>query len=135
MSRVTNLVTTVGALLGVVLVFVPAFFTISHSQALTNVLVGQFGAMAIGHSAYRVAYGKNPSARSAIAAILCGVILAVSPIVFGLVDGFTTITMVGGGVIALAGVLALLSARSSDDRNIPELSADREGAEEPVEPA
>ncbi|WP_226012422.1 hypothetical protein [Halomicrobium salinisoli] len=136
MARVTKAATVAATLVAVLLVFVPALYPVSHSQALSNVLVGQFAAMAVGHCAYRVAYGKRPALRSAVAAVVCGGFIAISPVLFGLVEPFTTITMVGGALVAIAGALAVVRAVTWDEgRDIHDLSAGREEATESAEPA
>ncbi len=136
MARVMKAVTAAATLVAVALVFVPALYPVSHLQALTNVLVGQFAAMAVGHCAYRIAYGKRPAIRSAVAAVLCGGFIAISPLLFGLVEPFTTITMVGGALVAAAGALAVFAAVTWDEgRDIRGLSAGRDEAAESADSA
>lgn len=90
-------------------VLAPSFWPVRHVQALTNLLLGEFAAVAIGHTAYRLASGKRAAPLTALFAAVLGAGIALSPLVFGLVTGFTTSNMVTGGVVAVAGVLAAVT--------------------------
>ena len=126
MSRIIKAAATLGAVVALLMVFTPAFFTVSHTQALANVLFGQFAAMAIGHSAYRIASGKRPDLRAGIVGVICGTGLAVSPVFLELVTGFTTMTMVGGGFIAAVGLYAVVAnLTGEDEQRIPDLRTDQ----------
>lgn len=126
MSRIIKTATVLGAVTSLVMVFTPAFFEVSHSQTLANVLFGQFAAMAIGHTAYRVASGKRPDTRAAVMGVICGAGLAVSPIILGLVTGFTTLTMVGGGIIVAVGLYGIVaSLADEDEQRIPDIRTDQ----------
>ncbi len=115
MSRVIKWAALVATVVAVLTIFAPALWRVSHPQALTNVLVGEFAALTMGYTAYRIAYGKSPSRSVALAAFLLGTVLAVSPLVFGLVEPFTTVTMVGGGVVAVVALATLVATFLGDD--------------------
>lgn len=125
MSRIIKLAAVLGALAGLVTVFTPAFWVLDHSQALANVLIGQFAAIAIGHTAYRITSGKRPSLRSAVAGVVSGIGIAVSPIVFGLVTGFTTVTMACGGLVVAVGLYGVVAnLRTEEEQRIPDLQTE-----------
>jgi|GEM_PF-1970978 len=126
MSRIIKTAAVIGAIASLVMVFTPAFFDVSHTQALASVLFGQFATMAIGHTAYRVTSGKRPDMRAAIAGVICGAGLAVSPILLGLVSGFTTLTMVGGGIIAAVGLYGIVAnLTGEDEQRIPDIRTEQ----------
>lgn len=93
-------------------VFAPGLWHPGHSQVLTNVLLGEFAALALGHTAYRLASGTDPLLSVSLGGALIGVAIAVSPLVFGLVYGLTTSNMVCGGLVAAAGVASAVVART-----------------------
>lgn len=126
MSRITKLFAAVGTVVALVTVFTPGLYAISHSQALTNVLLGQFAALATGHTAYRLSSGKRPALRSTVVGIVCGIGVAISPIVFELVTGFTTVTMFSGGFVAAVGVYGIYAnLTTEEEQRIPDLSTDQ----------
>ena len=92
-------------------VIAPAIWQPDHTQALTNVLLGEFAALVLGHTAYRLTSGTDPSMSAALGGVLIGLVIALSPIVFGLVFGLTTSNMVCGGLVAVAGIASAVVAR------------------------
>lgn len=126
MSRITKFVAGLGTLVALFAVFSPALWSVSHTQALSNVLFGQFAAMAIGHTTYRIASGKRPSLRAGVFSVICGLGLAVSPIFFGLVSGFTTVTMFSGLLVVLVGLYSIASnLTSEEEQRIPDITTDQ----------
>ncbi|MBO4247015.1 hypothetical protein IL252_04155 [Halomicrobium sp. IBSBa] len=126
MSRITKALSLLGTLVAVVTVFTPALYAVSHTQALANVLLGQFAAMTIGYTAYRIASGKRPTLRPALIGLLCGLGIAISPVVLVPVTGFTTVTMFGGGFVAAIGLYGVVASQFGEDEDrIPDLSAER----------
>lgn len=126
MSRIIKLIAGLSTVAAIVAVFLPALWSVSHSQALASVLFGQFAAMSIGHTTYRITSGKRPSLRSAAVAVICGGALAVSPIVFELVTGFTTMTMVCGGLVVAVGLYGIgVNLTSEEEKRIPDLTTDQ----------
>ena len=126
MSRIIKAVAVLGTVTSLLMVFTPTFWSVSHTQALANVLLGQFAVMAIGHTTYRITSGKPPSLRAAVAGVVCGLGLAVSPILLGPVAGFTTVTMVGGGFVAAVGLYGIVSKLlGEEEQRIPDLTADQ----------
>jgi len=99
--------TVVAAILSFVIIGLVAVYRPSHQQSLINVLLGEVGGLAIGHSAYRISSGKQASTVGALGAVFCGVVLAGSPFVFANFDPFLTIQLVCSAVLTLAGVAAL----------------------------
>lgn len=93
-------------------IFAPGLWQPTHAQALTNVLLGEFAALALGHTAYRLASGTDPLLSVSLGGALLGVGIAVSPLVFGLVVGLTTSNMVCGGLVAVAGIASAVVART-----------------------
>lgn len=93
-------------------IFAPSLWQPEHGQALTNVLLGEFAAIALAHSAYRLASGTDPLVSVALGGAAIGVGIAASPVVFGLVVGLTTSNMVCGGLVAVAGVASAVVART-----------------------
>ncbi|WP_254273826.1 hypothetical protein [Haloarcula marina] len=91
-------------LVAIVIVFLPSVLSTSHPQALTNLLVGEIGAIAIGHSTYRVASGKQAVPLAAIIGTLCGLLLTVSPIFLYPFDPFLSVMLFGGLVVTVGGV-------------------------------
>jgi hypothetical protein len=132
MSRIINWVAALAAVISLVTVFTPALWAVGHTQALTNVLLGQFAAMSIGHTAYRLVSGKRPSLRSAVVGTLCGVGIAISPILLELVTGFTTVNMASGALIAAVGLYGVITnLTSEEEQRIPDLSAEQSPDEGP----
>jgi drug/metabolite transporter (DMT)-like permease len=99
LTKWSGLVATIASLVVIVL---PAFFRVTHPQALTSLLVGEVAAIALAHSAYRASSGKQASLLSVVAAIVSGLILVVSPLVLSPFDPFLTI-MLGVSLVVLAG--------------------------------
>ncbi|PSP83664.1 hypothetical protein BRC96_07545 [Halobacteriales archaeon QS_6_64_34] len=99
LTKWSGLVATIASLVVIVL---PAFFRVTHPQALTSLLVGEVAAIALAHSAYRASSGKQASLLSVVAAIISGLILVVSPLVLSPFDPFLTI-MLGVSLVVLAG--------------------------------
>ncbi len=117
LKRLTQGAAAVGVLVAVWTVFAPAVWMPDHPQVLTNVLVGEFAALALAHTVYRMASGRPPFLSVALAAALFGALIAASPLVLGLVVGLTTSNMVSGTIIAVAGVAAAVVSRGDvDDR-------------------
>jgi len=109
MSRATKWVGIAATVASLLVVVLPAFFDIAYTQALTNLLVGELVAIAVGHTAYRATAGKPPNPLSAAVAVVGGLLLAVSPILIDPVDPFLTIMMVCGLIIAVGGSIGLVS--------------------------
>ncbi|MFC6975505.1 hypothetical protein ACFQL1_13965 [Halomicroarcula sp. GCM10025709] len=99
--------TIVAALLSFAIIGLVAVYRPAHEQALINLLLGEIGALAIGHTAYRISSGKQASPLGAGAAVFCGLVLAGTPFVFANFDPFLTIQLVCGLVLAVAGLGAL----------------------------
>jgi len=99
LTKWSGLVATIASLVVIVL---PAFFRVTHPQALTSLLVSEVAAIALAHSAYRASSGKQASLLSVVAAIVSGLILVVSPLVLSPFDPFLTI-MLGVSLVVLAG--------------------------------
>ena len=99
LTKWSGLIATIASLVVIVL---PAFFRVTHPQALTSLLVGEVAAIALAHSAYRASSGKQASLLSVVAAIVSGLILVVSPLVLSPFDPFLTI-MLGVSLVVLAG--------------------------------
>jgi len=132
MSRIIKLAAVLGTVMSLVMVFTPAFWAVSHTQALVNVLLGQFAVMAIGHSAYRITSGKKPDLRAAIVGVVCGGALAISPILLELVAGFTTVTMIGGGIIVAVGLYGIVANLvGEDEQRIPDLRTEQSPDDSP----
>ena len=99
LTKWSGLVATVASLVVIVL---PAFFRVSHPQALTSLLVGEVAVIALAHSAYRASSGKQAAPVSIVAAIVSGLILLVSPVLLSPFDPFLTL-MLGTSLVVLAG--------------------------------
>ena len=84
----------------------PASFAVPHQQALLSLLLGEIAAIAMAHSAYRASSGKQASPLGIATAVVCGLILLVSPIVFYPVDPFLSVMLAVSAVIAAGGVAA-----------------------------
>jgi len=126
MSRIIKGIAALGVIVSLVVVFTPTFWSVGHTQALTNVLLGQFAVMSIGHTAYRLASGKRPSLRSAVVGTICGAGIAISPILLGLVSGFTSINMFSGGLIMAVGLYGIVAnLTTEEEQRIPDLSAEQ----------
>jgi hypothetical protein len=99
--------TIVAAVLSFVIIGLVAMYRPSHEQSLINLLLGEVGAIAIGHTAYRISSGKQASPISAGAAVFCGIVLAGTPFLLANFDPFLTIQLICSLVLTLAGVAAL----------------------------
>jgi hypothetical protein len=84
----------------------PAFFSVSHQQALLSLLLGEIAAIALAHSAYRASSGKQAAPLGIATAIVCGVVLMVSPIIFYPVDPYLTVMLGISAIIVAGGVAA-----------------------------
>lgn len=136
MVRALKWAAVLASLGAVATVFAPAVWPVSHPQALTNVIVGEFAAIAIGYTAYRLTYGKGVLRSAALGAAVCGTVLAVSPLQFGLVDGFTSVNMVGGGLVAVVGLLAVAATfRGEEGREVTEVARGRESGDDQAKAA
>ncbi|MBV0923525.1 hypothetical protein KTS45_04865 [Halomicroarcula limicola] len=93
---------------GVVIIFLPAVFSVPYVQALTSLLLGEIGALAAGHTAYRAASGKQASPLGAVTTLVCGLLLTLSPILLAPVDPFLTIMLALGAVMVVGGAAAIL---------------------------
>ncbi|MCU4801089.1 hypothetical protein OB920_11980 [Halobacteria archaeon HArc-gm2] len=133
MSRVLKLAAVVATVAALGTIFAPALWRVSHGQALTNVLVGEFATLAMGYTAYRIAYGKDASRSVALAAAVFGAVLAVSPVVFGLVPVFTSVTMIGGGLVAVVSLVAFVTTFTGDDRSVRGISRGRDASDDQPE--
>ena len=99
LTKWSGLVATIASLVVIVL---PAFFRVTHPQALTSLLVGEAAAIALAHSAYRASSGKQAAPLSIVVAVVSGLLLLVSPLVLSPFDPFLTI-MLGTSLLVLAG--------------------------------
>ena len=136
MTRAIKWAAIVATLAALATVFAPALWRVSHAQALTNVLVGEFATLTMGYTAYRIAYGKDPSRSAALVAAVLGAIIAASPLVFGLVQVFTSVNMIGGGIVVLVGLVAFATTfTGSEDRSIPDVASGRDASDEQAKAA
>ena len=103
LTKWSGLVATVASL---VVILLPAFFRVTHPQALTSLLVGEVAAIALAHSAYRASSGKQAAPLSIAAAVLSGLVLLVSPLLLSPFDPFLTLMLATSLVVLLGGVLA-----------------------------
>jgi len=103
LTKWSGLVATVASL---VVILLPAFFRVTHTQALTSLLVGEVAAIALAHSAYRASSGKQASPLSVVAAIVSGLILLVSPLLLSPFDPFLTLMIGTSLVVLVGGILA-----------------------------
>ena len=62
-TKWSGLVATIASLVVIVL---PAFFRVAHTQALTSLLVGEVAVIALAHSAYRASSGKQAAPLSVV---------------------------------------------------------------------
>ncbi|GAA0279848.1 SPW repeat domain-containing protein [Halobacterium noricense] len=126
MKRVVKWAAVLGTIASLWTAVSPTFWQPDHVQVLTNVLLGEFAALALAHTAYRLASEQQPSIRFSLAATALGVLIAASPLTFGLVTGLTTSNIVSGGLIAVTGLTAaFITFRRSKERNLPNaLAAD-----------
>ncbi|MBX0321751.1 hypothetical protein EGH21_01775 [Halomicroarcula sp. F13] len=108
MVNATKWVGLAGTVVSIVVIFLPSVFSVPHTQALTNLLVGEIAALAVGHSAYRAASGKQAAPLAAVAGVVCGLVLTVSPILFYAVDPFLTVMLVLGLVVTAGGAAAIV---------------------------
>lgn len=126
MKRVVKWAALLGTLASLWTVISPTFWQPDHIQVLANVLLGEFAALALAHTAYRLTSEQQPSIPLSLTATVFGVLIAASPLTFGLVTGLTTSNMASGGLIAVTGLAAaFITFRSSEERNLPNgLAAD-----------
>jgi drug/metabolite transporter (DMT)-like permease len=103
LTKWSGLVATVAS---IVVIALPAFFRVTHSQALTSLLVGEVAAIALAHSAYRASSGKQASPLSVVAAVVSGLILLVSPVLLSPFDPFLSLMLATSLVVLVGGVLA-----------------------------
>ena len=102
-TKWSGLVATIASL---VVILLPAFFRVSHSQALTSLLVGEVAAIALAHSAYRASSGKQAAPLSVVVAVVSGLILLVSPLVLSPFDPFLSLMLATSLLVLAGGVLA-----------------------------
>ena len=100
-TKWSGIVATLGSL---VIIALPAFFSVSHSQALASLLLGEIAAIALAHSAYRASSGKQASFVGVATAVVCGLGLLASPILFYPVDPFLTLMLALSFVVVVGGV-------------------------------
>ncbi|MDS0281244.1 hypothetical protein [Haloarcula onubensis] len=100
-TKWSGLVATVASLVVIVL---PAFFRVTHSQALTSLLVGEVAAIALAHSTYRASSGKQAVPLSIAASVVAGLLLLVSPVLLSPFDPFLTL-MLGTSLVVLLGAV------------------------------
>ena len=132
MSRIMKVVSLLGTLVALGMVATPALYEISHTQVLANVLLGQFAAMFVGYTAYRITSGKLPALKPALGGAICGFGLAISPVLLEPVAGFTTVTMFGGGFVGLVGLYGVVkSVVGEEEDRIPDLATDHSPDESP----
>jgi drug/metabolite transporter (DMT)-like permease len=106
MVNLTKWLGLVATLSGLVVIALPAVFSVPHSQALVSLLLGEIAAIALAHSAYRASSGKQASPVAIVTAVVCGLGLLVSPLVLAPTDPFLTVMLVLSGVIVASGVAA-----------------------------
>jgi len=99
LTKWSGIAATVASL---VVIALPAFFRVTHSQALTSLLVGEVAAIALAHSAYRASSGKQAAPLSIVMAVLSGLVLLVSPLLLSPYDPFLSL-MIGISLIVLVG--------------------------------
>ena len=106
MVNLTKWVGLVATLVSLVIIALPAVFSVSHPQALTSLLLGEIAAIALAHSAYRASAGKQASPLAIGTAVVCGLGLLVSPILLAPTDPFLTIMLALSSVLVAGGVAA-----------------------------
>jgi hypothetical protein len=94
----------VGTILSAVIVVLSGVFSIPYTQALINLLVGEFVVIAVAHSTYRISSGKQASPMAAGLAIGGGIVLAATPYLFARFDPYLTIQLVCSLVVVATGV-------------------------------
>jgi len=132
MSRVLKLATVVATVAALATIFAPALWRVSHGQALTNVLVGEFATLAMGYTAYRIAYGRDASRSVALAAAVFGAVLAISPrlrprsrVHLGHHDR--------RGLVAIVSLVAFVTTFTGDDRSVRGVSRGQDASEDQPE--
>lgn len=105
LTKWAGLVATVASF---VAIFLPAFFSVPHAQALGNLLLGEIAALALAHSTYRASSGKQASVGAAAAGAASGLALMLSTLWYYPVDPFLTLMLVMGLVITGGGIVALV---------------------------
>ncbi|QIO22318.1 hypothetical protein [Haloarcula sp. JP-L23] len=108
MVNATKWLGLAATVVSVVVILLPAVFSVPHTQALTNLLVGEIAALAVGHSTYRAASGKQAAPLAAVTAIVCGLLLTVSPMFLYAVDPFLTVMLLFGLVVTAGGAVAIV---------------------------
>ncbi|GGN85798.1 MULTISPECIES: hypothetical protein [Haloarcula] len=108
MVNATKWLGLAATVVSVVVILLPAVFSVPHTQALTNLLVGEVAALAVGHSTYRAASGKQAVPLAAVTGIVCGLLLTVSPMFLYAVDPFLTVMLLFGLVVTAGGAAALV---------------------------
>ena len=108
MVNLTKWAGLVATIASFVVIFLPAFFAVPHSQALGNLLLGEFAALALAHSTYRASSGKQASIGAAVFAAVSGVGLILLTLWYYPVDPFLTLMLAFGAVITVGGVIALV---------------------------
>ena len=106
MVNVTKWSGLVATLASLVVIVLPAVSSIPHAQALMNLLLGEVAAIALAHSAYRASSGKQANPVAVVTAVVCGLVLLVSPLVLSPVDPFLTLMLAFSLVIVVGGVAA-----------------------------
>jgi len=103
LTKWSGFVATIASL---VIIVLPAFFRVTHPQALTSLLVGEVAAIALAHSAYRASSGKQAAPLSVGAAVVSGLILLASPLLLSPFDPFLTLMLATSLIVLIGGVLA-----------------------------
>ena len=103
MAKLTKWSGIAATVASLVVIALPAFFRVTHSQALTSLLVGEVAAIALAHSAYRASSGKQAAPLSIVMAVLSGLVLLVSPLLLSPYDPFLSL-MIGISLIGVANI-------------------------------
>jgi hypothetical protein len=108
MVNLTKWAGLVATIASFIIIFLPAFFSVPHEQALANLMLGEVAAMTLAHSAYRASSGKQASVGAAVAAAGCGIALILSTLYYYPVDPFLTLMFAFALAVTAGAVVALV---------------------------
>ena len=97
----------VATILAAVVVVLSTVFSIPYTQALINLLVGEFVLLATAHSTYRISSGKQATMQATAVTIVGAAVLAGTPYLLARFDPYLTIQLVCSLVILASGLGAL----------------------------